>query len=60
MFNNANLNKFGRDLLVIVASAVLLYVGEHTVDLGLPDEFTPLVSAMALGVYRLIRSRVQN
>ena len=44
-----------RDLLVLVATTALLYFAENLADFGIPDEAVPVVSAVALMVYRVVR-----
>jgi len=44
-----------RDLIVIAVSAACLAVADVTIDLGLPAEFTPVISAIALAIYRVAR-----
>lgn len=47
--------KFFRDALWIVVGAVALGVANHMADLGIPTEFQPLTSAVALYVWRKAR-----
>lgn len=53
-------NRFGRDLLVLVVASVVMYVGNNAADLGVPQEFVPLVGATCLGLYRLLRTKVKG
>ena len=47
-----------RDLAVIAASSALLMLAEQVGDWGLPPEYTPIISALALAAYRAIRDKV--
>lgn len=49
-----------RDLLVIAAGAVLLALGEGATGYGVPIEVAPLVSAVALAAYRILRDSTQG
>ncbi len=51
------MNKGLRDTFVIAIGSVLVAISENTIELGLPVEFTPVVSALALVLYRIIRDR---
>lgn len=53
-----NLRKGLRDLLVVTASAGLLYFSENVSGYGLPKEYIPIVSAIALAAYRYLRDNV--
>lgn len=44
-----------RDFLVVGVSAGLLALANNQIDLGLPPAIAPLVSVLALAVYRLVR-----
>ncbi len=44
-----------RDLIVIAVSAACLALADYKVDLGLPAELTPVISAAALAIYRTAR-----
>lgn len=46
-----------RDLLVIGASSILLALAEQGTDFGIPLAYTPLVSTVALALYRAIRDK---
>lgn len=53
-----NLRKGLRDLLIVAISAGLLYFSEHLSGYGLPKEYIPLVSAIALAAYRYLRDNI--
>lgn len=53
--DTTTLRKFIRDLLVLVVTTVALYVGENAANIGLPPTATPIVSAIALLIYRVVR-----
>ena len=44
-----------RDLLVLVVPTALLYFAEHTQDFGIPEAAIPIVGAVSLALYRLVR-----
>ena len=58
--DRATFNKCFRDLLVITVSSIVMYVGNNAADLGIPQEYVPLVSAAALGLYRILRLKVKG
>ncbi len=60
MFNREIASKFGRDLLVLVVSSVVMYVGNNAADLGIPQEYVPLVGAACLGLYRILRLKIKG
>jgi len=47
-----------RDLVVIAASSALLMLAEQAGDFGLPAEYTPIISSLALAAYRALRDQV--
>ena len=47
--------KFGRDLAVMLALSAVLYLAENAKDIGLPESVVPIVSAMAMLLYRSVR-----
>ena len=47
-----------RDLVVIAASSALLMLAEQAADFGLPAEYTPIISSLALLLYRALRDQV--
>ena len=47
--------KGARDFAVVAVSTVLLALAERAADFGVPAEMIPVVSAMALLLYRMIR-----
>ena len=49
--------KGARDLVVIGVSSILLALAEQTTEFGIPVEYTPLVSALALALYRAVRDQ---
>ena len=49
-----------RDLIVIAASSALLMLAEQAGDFGLPPEYTPIISALALAAYRGLRDQVRG
>ena len=49
-----------RDLIVIGASSALLLVAEQVGDFGLPPEYAPIISALALVLYRGLRDQVRS
>jgi hypothetical protein len=44
-----------RDFVVVAAGTLLLALAERTADFGLPQEMIPVVSAVALLAYRMLR-----
>lgn len=52
--------KAGRDLLWIAVGSALLAVGQRAADFGVPAEFTPLVAAASLALYRMGRQAFQG
>jgi len=51
------MNKGLRDMFVIAIGSVLVAISDNTIEFGLPVEFTPVVSTLALVLYRIIRDR---
>ena len=49
-----------RDLLVIAVAAAMLAFAENVADYGVPVEFAPMVSVVALTLYRFIRDSMQG
>ena len=44
-------------MFVIAVGSVLVAISDNTIEFGLPVEFTPVVSTLALVLYRIIRDR---
>jgi hypothetical protein len=57
---NRTMLKGLRDLLVIAAGTALLALGERATDFGVPVELAPLISTVALTVYRVLRDSTQG
>lgn len=55
-----NATKALRDLAVLVAATAAWWLSEHVTDLGLPEEAAPLVGALALAGYRVLRDKSQG
>ena len=50
--------KGARDLVVIAVSSGLLMIAEQAGDFGLPADYTPIISSLALMLYRTLRDQV--
>lgn len=47
--------KFGRDLLLAALAGAVTYFVDNVASLGLSPEVAPLVTAVVLGGYRIVR-----
>ena len=57
---NRTARKGARDMLVLVLGTVAAALAERAVDFGIPAEAAPVVGAIALFGYRLLRDRLQG
>lgn len=54
------LKKSFRDLAVLIIATAAWWLTEHVGELGLPQELSPLVGAIALAIYRVARDKTQG